>query len=129
VSRYWGTLPRGARLPFLEATETHTGCFRQRGDLLTRPPLNGNPSDPAKAVANERVRTRQLTTPEDNLADDRMRAKARRVLMRGEQRKADVVLGDIAAALKRPTLLGSMLNERFEGVSSSSSSAASLRYS
>ena len=105
--------------------EIHSGCFRPREDLLNRQALNF--PAPARAVPNMRFRARPLTMSEDILADDRRRAKARRVLMKGEKRKADVVLGDIPAALKRPTLLGPILNERFKGVNCSSSSSACLR--
>ena len=111
------------------ACETHAGCFKPRDDASSGGQLlNGHLSEPARGSGNEaRVRTRRLTTPESILADDSRRAKAQKVFKKGEKRKADVILGDVPVALKRPTLLGPILNERFNGASSSSSSGVCLR--
>jgi len=111
------------------ACQMHAGCFKPSDDALNRgQPINGHLSEPARGTGNDtRVHTRRLTTPESILADDCRRAKAQRVSKQGEKRKADVILGDNPAAWKRPTLLGPILNERFNGASSRPSSSACPR--
>ena len=63
------------------------------------------------------------------LSEDMDRARVKKAklsrLAKGIKRKATIVLGDKTSMVRRPTLLGPILSNRFKGVSTGSSSSSS----
>ena len=86
-------------------------------------PSNGQPSNINVQLKSKDDNTRRPRDPEDILVEDTRKAKVIKALRGGEKRKADIVFDTDPAFFKRPTLLPPILDERFRGTSTSSSSA------
>ena len=106
------------------ACETHKYSFKAGDDdPCPDQPSKGQPfQDASRAPHKRKVSKTSLVEPDAVIADDNRRAKAIKAANRGVKRKADIILGDRPSVLRRPTLLGPILKERFMGGSSSASS-------
>jgi len=94
--------------------------LRQSEGQLLNGHLSDSVSDPKPMP---KASNRRLRATEDILADDHRRAKAQRASKGGEKRRADICFDINPAAFKRPTRLGPILSERFNGASASASSS------
>jgi len=82
------------------------------------------PAGPASVRADKRkANTAFPLPPDDIIAEDHR--KAVKTARGCTKRKADITLGDRAGLMKRPTVLGPILQQRFGGPCASASSAAS----